>query len=157
MSPEELYQDDKLREMFKARQEEASRVAPHYKADERGLVFRIEGIEGTDDAARALPLGGALQNNLPTTGRKDIPMARGLLDYFPNALAAVAELSRAGNNQHNPGEPMHWSRNKSTDHADCLVRHLVDRGKYDTDGSRHSTKVAWRALALLQIELEEDR
>lgn len=81
-------------------------------------------------------------------------MARGVLDYFPDALAAVAELSRIGNDQHNPGQPMHWARDKSTDHADCIMRHLADRGKLDTDGVRHSTKVAWRALAMLQIELE---
>lgn len=87
--------------------------------------------------------------------RKNVPMARGLLDYFPNACAAVAELSRVGNKQHNPGEPMHWARDKSTDHADCIVRHLLDRGTIDTDGQRHSTKIAWRALALLQTELEE--
>jgi Domain of unknown function (DUF5664) len=89
--------------------------------------------------------------------RKNIPMARGLLDYFPDALAAVAELSRIGNDQHNPGQPMHWSKDKSADHADCIVRHLIDRGTIDTDRVRHATKVAWRALALLQTELEEGR
>lgn len=86
--------------------------------------------------------------------RKTAPMARGLLDYFPNALEAVARLSLVGNLQHNPGEEMHWAREKSADHADCIVRHLVDRGFVDADGVRHSTKVAWRALAMLQIELE---
>lgn len=40
------------------------------------------------------------------------------------------------------------------DHADCIMRHLVDRGTIDTDGITHSAKVAWRALALLQEELE---
>lgn len=89
--------------------------------------------------------------------RKNAPMARGLLDYFPNALALVAELSRIGNEQHNPGEPMHWAKEKSTDEADCIIRHLVDRGKLDTDGVRHSTKVAWRALALLQREIEAEQ
>lgn len=88
------------------------------------------------------------------TARKNAPIARGVLDYFPLAIAAVAELSRVGNEQHNPGQPMHWARGKSTDHADCVVRHLIDRGTVDTDGQRHSTKVAWRALALLQEELE---
>lgn len=86
--------------------------------------------------------------------RKALPMARGLLDYFPGALAAVAEVSRIGNEQHNPGEKIHWSRGKSTDHADTIIRHLVDRGTLDTDGVRHSAKVAWRALAMLQEELE---
>lgn len=93
--------------------------------------------------------------------RKSIPLASGCLDYFPAALAAVAALSRIGNEQHNPGEPMHHARGKSSDHADCIVRHLVDRGRtYDvtiagqTYRVRHSVAVAWRALALAQEELE---
>lgn len=93
---------------------------------------------------------------LPTdsAARKTIPVATGVLDYFPAALAAVAELSRIGNDKHNPGQPLHWSRGKSSDHADCIVRHLLERGTIDTDGLSHSVKVAWRALALLQEELE---
>jgi len=89
--------------------------------------------------------------------RKDAPMARGLLDYFPDALADIAHVSFVGNQQHNPGEELHWARHLSTDHADCIVRHLVDRGTIDTDGCRHSAKVAWRALALLQTEIENER
>lgn len=96
-----------------------------------------------------------------SAARKGIPMARGLLDYFPDALAAVAELSLLANEKHNPGEPMHWTKEKSTDHADCVVRHLVDRGKW-IEGEyakpvRHAAAVAWRALALLQMEIEESR
>lgn len=90
-----------------------------------------------------------------SAARKEIPLARGLLDYFPAALAAVASVSKKGNDQHNPGQPMHHARGKSMDHADCILRHLVDRGTVDTDGVRHAAKVAWRALALLQEELEQ--
>jgi hypothetical protein len=78
------------------------------------------------------------------------------LDYFPAACAAVAHVSYVANQQHNPGQPMHWAREKSTDQADCLVRHLTERGTFDDDGLRHTAKVAWRALALLQEELEAD-
>lgn len=91
-----------------------------------------------------------------STARKATPMTTGVLDYFPDALAEVARVSKAGNDQHNPGEPMHWAKEKSTDHADCITRHLVERGTFDTDGMRHSAKVAWRALALLQIELDQE-
>jgi hypothetical protein len=96
---------------------------------------------------------------LPTdkAARKAIPIATGCLDYFPDAIAAVADLSRVGNDQHNPGQPLHWSRGKSDDHPDCLVRHLLERGTIDTDGVRHSAKVAWRALAILQLEIEAAR
>lgn len=86
--------------------------------------------------------------------RKRVPLATGLIDYFPDALAAVAQLSLVANEQHNPGEPLHWAREKSADHDDCLLRHFVDRGTLDSDGIRHSAKVAWRALAMLQLEIE---
>lgn len=88
--------------------------------------------------------------------RKNLPITTGVLDYFPAALLAVAEVSKAGNDQHNPGQPLHWAREKSADHADCLVRHLLDRGTRDSDGWRHSAKMAWRALALLQTEIEQE-
>jgi hypothetical protein len=92
---------------------------------------------------------------LPTDAaeRAKFPMADGLLYYFPNALAEVSAVSRIGNEQHNPGEPMHWAREKSTDHANKILRHLIDAGTMDTDGTRHSAKVAWRALAMLEDEL----
>lgn len=89
--------------------------------------------------------------------RKDTPMCTGVIDYFPDALAEVSRVSKAGNDQHNPGQPLHWDKSKSTDEADSLVRHLIQRGTLDTDGMRHSAKVAWRALALLQREIEEER
>lgn len=98
-------------------------------------------------------------SGLPTAAveRKAMPVCTGVLDYFPDAIAAVAQCSKVGNSQHNPGQPLHWAREKSTDQEDCLVRHLMERGTIDTDGVRHSAKVAWRALALLQLEIEESR
>lgn len=88
--------------------------------------------------------------------RKAVPLTTGVLDYFPAALAEVAKVSKAGNDKHNPGEPLHHSRSKSTDHADSIARHLLERGGFDPDtGMRHSAELAWRALANLQQELEE--
>lgn len=138
------------------------------------IVERIE--EPVDDAiiAGGVPKGnlhrylkevelpkGELQNvlrKLPDspTGRKTIPVMTGAVDYFPLAIAEVARVSVAGNEQHNPGQPLRWNRGKSSDHADCILRHLVERGTIDTDGQRHSAKAAWRALALLQEELEAE-
>lgn len=96
--------------------------------------------------------------HLPTAAaaRKALPICTGVLDYFPDALAAVAHCSKVGNDQHNPGQPLHWAKEKSTDEADALVRHLMQRGSTDTDGVRHSAKVAWRALALLQREIDAE-
>lgn len=86
--------------------------------------------------------------------RKQIPIYSGVLAYFPDAIAAVANVSFVGNKQHNPGEELHWSRGKSNDHEDCIARHLLERGGVDSDGVRHTAKLAWRALALLQLEIE---
>lgn len=93
---------------------------------------------------------------LPTDAkaRKGVPIATGFVDYFPKAIAAIAEVSRVGNEQHNPGQPLKWDRSKSSDEADALMRHFLERGAVDTDGLRHSAKMAWRALALLEKELE---
>lgn len=95
---------------------------------------------------------------LPTdsTERKGIPITTGVLDYFPLAIAEVAKASYAGNKQHHPDSPLFWDKTKSTDHTDCIARHLIDRGKVDSDGIKHSAKLAWRALALLEIELEQE-
>jgi hypothetical protein len=89
--------------------------------------------------------------------RKKIPIYSGVLKYFPDAIAAVAAVSFAGNEQHNPGEPLHWARHKSTDQEDTLARHLMEAGSIDSDGHRHSAKAAWRALAILQLEIEAAR
>lgn len=99
-----------------------------------------------------------VKNSLPDSAEKrnEYPMADGLLDYFPNALAEVARLSWLATQQHHPDKPMHWDRSKSTDHRNKIIRHLIDSGKFDEKGLRHSTMVAWRALALLQEELEKD-
>ena len=99
------------------------------------------------------------QPGLPTdsTKRKEYPIATGVLDYFPLAITEIAHVSFIGNQQHNPNQPLHWDRSKSTDEADALMRHFKDRGTLDTDGIRHSAKVAWRALALLQKEIEKEQ
>ena len=89
--------------------------------------------------------------------RKEQPLYSGCFAYFPDALIAVAEVSFLGNQWHNPGQPLHWDRSKSTDQHDALLRHLTGAGTIDTDGVRHSAKVAWRALAALQLEIEAAR
>ena len=89
--------------------------------------------------------------------RKKHPVASGVLDYFPDAIVAVAAVSYAGNEQHNPGKPLHWDRSKSGDEADTMIRHYLERGTLDKDGQRHSAKMVWRALALLQKEIEAEQ
>lgn len=113
-------------------------------------------------------------------GRKAIPIFEGVLMYFPKALAAVAEVSAAGNKQHNPGQPLHWARGKSMDQYNTAIRHMMDHrmgggrrqgeptGELeftnngwvvqhrDTDDVRHLAKAAWRVLAALELAIEEE-
>lgn len=98
---------------------------------------------------------------LPTDSqaRKEIPLLSGCLCYFPAALAGVARISKEGNDKHNPGEPLHHAREKSGDHGDCLLRHLVDLQDHLAAGRTElaigeADAVCWRALALSQ-ELHE--
>jgi hypothetical protein len=92
--------------------------------------------------------------------RKSQPVFSGVMMYFPQALKYVSQVSKAGNDQHHPDEPLHWDRNKSQDEADALARHLIDCGPNwdgkDEDGMYHAGKVAWRALALLEKVLEHE-
>lgn len=88
--------------------------------------------------------------------RKQMPVYSGVLKYFPDAIMEVSKVSWAGNQQHHPNKPLHWDRAKSADELDALTRHLIQAGTTDTDNQRHSAKVAWRALANLQKELEKE-
>jgi hypothetical protein len=94
--------------------------------------------------------------HLPTdaAARKELPIATGVLDYFPLALAEVARVSKTGNDQHNPNQPLHWDRSKSSDESDALIRHFLERDKIDSDGTYHAAKMVWRGLAYLEKLLE---
>lgn len=123
-------------------------------------IYRPAGTDGcnteADGSCSVRP--GAWLNALSSAERKEAAMARGLLAYFPDALALVARHSVRMNEKHNPGEPVHWSRNKSTDHDDCVTRHSAnianDPDSKDGDGAYHVVCRAWRALAALQVWTE---
>jgi hypothetical protein len=119
--------------------------------------LRLEGIAG-GTAEEILAGDAQIPPRLSTNSaeRKRIAIFSGLLRYFPDALAYVAQISWAGNNKHNPGQPMHWNRAKSGDELDCVARHLLEVGTIDPDdGFWHDGKLAWRALANLQKHLEK--
>ena len=104
---------------------------------------------------------------LPTDSneRKEYPLFRGVLRYFPAALAGIARISKIGNDKHNPGEELHHARSKSQDQGDCIIRHLMDiedllaaieRGENVSQQEvlTEVNQMAWRALAFSQ-ELHE--
>ncbi len=94
--------------------------------------------------------------------RKNSPVFSGVMMYFPDALIAISQHSKAGNEKHNPGQPLHWAKDKSKDQADCISRHLIDIGPNwdaidEETGSFHAVALAWRSLALLQTLLERKK
>lgn len=100
---------------------------------------------------------GTFLDSLSNEERKECAISRGLFAYFPDALALIARHSNRSNEKHNPGQPLHWSREKSTDHEDCIGRHslavAIDPDSTD-DGQPHIVCRAWRALAALQLWAE---
>lgn len=107
--------------------------------------------------AEVNPVVAKEQRVLPDSGgiREQYPLFDGLMAYFPAALCEVARWSIVGNAKHNPGEPLHWAREKSTDHENKIMRHLLDARAVDKDGFVEAVALAWRALALCQTILEE--
>jgi len=101
---------------------------------------------------------GLHSKHMTSEERKGIPVYSGFIKYFPRAILSVARLSKIANDQHNPGEPLHWAKEKSQDEPDAMMRHLIDdilTDGVDTDGVLHLTKVAWRSMANLERELEK--
>jgi hypothetical protein len=94
--------------------------------------------------------------------RKEGALYRGLLGYFPAACFEVARHSYVSDKKHNPGstEGPTWARSKSSDHPDCIMRHLIDSGWVpggqppSDEQLYHLTASTWRNLALLQEALE---
>ena len=106
-------------------------------------------------------------SNVPEEGRiagarKDDggkpPVYRGVLSYFPRAIASVAAVSHFGANkyawkgwQHVPDGIDRYS--------DAMVRHMLLEGTDevldDESGLAHSAHVAWNALARLELMLRE--
>jgi hypothetical protein len=114
-------------------------------------------LEVEDKRLKAIAQNGNDGLHYESEDRKSMPVYSGVLKYFPDALKEVSKCSLAGNNQHHPNKPLHWDKNKSTDNEDALVRHLIDHSinPVDEDGVLHLSKVAWRALAALQIYLDK--
>lgn len=83
---------------------------------------------------------------------------RGLLDYFPRALEAVARVSTVGATKYA------WKGWESVPdginrYRDAMGRHIIQEGiEGPTDGQTgllHASQTAWNALAALELILRE--
>jgi len=114
-----------------------------YEEDKSGAEQTIRNVK---QAKATQTKGNAEPLPEDSDERKTYPLYRGLFQYFPHALSAVARHSWDGNQKHHPDKELHWDRDKSTDEEDALLRHVLE-GNWEG--------VAWRALAKLQKELEQ--
>lgn len=124
------------------------RASAQIKSDAEHLADRAEKVTAAVSAPRRL------LSLLTSEQRKQYPIATGVMDYFPDAVAMVAHISYLGNQKHNPGQPLHWARGKSMDHEDCIARHTIERDTVE-DGVLHAANRAWRSMAALQELLEQ--
>jgi hypothetical protein len=89
------------------------------------------------------------------------PIAKGVLQYFPNALIEIAKVSLKG------AEKYSWKGWEKVDdgfnrYSDALARHLLaesteglyDNGPGGTD-LLHASQVAWNSLARLELLLRD--
>ena len=130
-------------------------VSEGYEFDQSNFVV----VEAVEIKTATIDLKPEDPMKYPTTSaeRKAMPVYDGCIRYFPAALMLVSVLSRKGNEKHNPGEPLHHARGKSTDHGNCITRHQMEVGTIDPDTQLdHAVGVGWRALAQLQ-ELAESK
>jgi len=114
--------------------------------------FTIKLFEGVDPSGKDLKEPGTKGD----LGKS--PVFRGLLDYFPRAVEAVAEVSAIGARKYS------WKGWESVPdglnrYTDALARHLTGlsiEGDFDKDtGALHRAQIAWNAMAALEIYLRE--
>lgn len=84
---------------------------------------------------------------------------RGLVDYFPRAITAVAEISTFGASKY-AWKGWEGVEDGVARYSDAMVRHLTKEAQgevLDSDsGLRHAAHAAWGALARLELMLRED-
>jgi hypothetical protein len=163
--------DDYLRTVMESlreeREEKAAELLNSMFDKEPGDGPGVMVIDCLDDSRRVSddPFGRPAEDEFgnrltqDSAARKDMPMFDGLIDYFPDALAYVSKVSLEGAEKHCGGR-LGWDRTKSTDHLNCAVRHLCDIRGRDPNSPRklrHAGMLAWRALAHLQVTLENAR
>ena len=123
----------------------------------------IEDVEAAKKAALGddPPDWEALEN-LHVPGAKDdgykLPVRSLVLEYFPRALLAVAEISDFGAKKYTPGG---WRtvENGVDRYGDAGARHALNaiiEGENDPEtGMLHAAHEAWNALARLELMLQE--
>jgi len=138
-----------------------------YLTKEEGTHYLAAFVDHEDERRAVKHAAGPVLPQDDAT-RKASPLYRGNLAYFPAAHAAIAAHSLKSDRKHNPNTPEaeapHWSMDKSSDHLDCVGRHLSEivehsdpdlvlGGAAIDEEEYQRTALAWRAMAQLQVFL----
>ena len=129
--------------------EDRLRRLDHARADDNGMA---QLPEKSPEIRRLLT---SLLDGMTSAQRKEYPFTTGGVDYFRDAWLYISQVSCKGNQKHNPGEPLHWARDKSADEPDAIGRHLCNRDNVDDNELLEAGELAWRACADLQKLLEK--
>jgi len=115
-------------------------------------MVKLKRVEKTDDDVAKIATGAIkYDSGKPCT-------YRGVVQYFPRAVTAVAEISTFGASKYA------WAGWEKVDdgvarYSDAMMRHLFKEGageEFDDDsGLMHAAHAAWGALARLELILRE--
>lgn len=85
---------------------------------------------------------------------KGEPVYSGWITYCPLAHRAASRVSLSGNAKYNPGEPLHVSLEKSSDHPNSCQRHLLNPYALDPEsGEMNLAHAFWRLGMWNQVVL----
>ncbi len=133
--------------------EEMAREIENDKEDRQGIYgAAAEQYETDPDGKSAKTLGAKFDAD-------KAPVFRGVLQYFPRSLRAVANLSLKGSKKYawKGWETVPDGENR---YGDAAARHILDEvteGPMDNNtGELHATAVAWNALARLELILRRE-
>ena len=94
------------------------------------------------------------KSKIPKPKAAKPPVHQGVLDMFPNALLEIAKASQFGAEKYGWEN---WGKIPTQEYKDALGRHLLEKGVNEESGLLHLTHVAWNALAVLELTMQENK
>ncbi len=134
-----------------------AKVEPKYVPNSSGTEIKINNVVNLQEKD---PNGFSVNTPGAKMDKGKAPLLRGLLHYFPRALAHVSMVSQAGHDKGYPWKGWESVPEGTVRYGDALVRHLLAEeveGPIDAKDTKmyHAAQVAWNALARLELILRE--
>ena len=88
-----------------------------------------------------------------------LPIGRGFMDYFPNAIEGIAEVSQFGYDKYGAWGGWRDVPDAYGRYKDALMRHLTAAAAGEMadpeSGLQHLAHAAWNILALIELSVEK--